>query len=128
MLGTSLEYDVLIRSSGQKHICKIDVVRDDKVQITLLMTAGTVVEDRNNRFRARITCTVAGWDPRTGTELPPKSIRDLLAPFGAELWAYAGLRIPIELRVVFLAELAADWAAGDSFGAAVNVDGHLVMG
>lgn len=128
MLGTSPEYDVLIKTSGQDHVCKIDVVREDKVQITLLITTGTVTEDRNNRYRSRITCTVAGWDPRTGIELTPKSIRDLLAPFGAELWAYAGLRIPIEFELVFLAEEAPDWAAGTNFGTTTNVDGHLVMG
>lgn len=127
MLGTSPEYDVLIKVS-QDHVCRIDVKRNDKVELTLLITAGTVIADRNNRFARRITCTVAGWDPRTGIELTPKSIRDLLAPFGAELWAYAGLRIPVEFELVFLAETAPDWAAGDSFGTAVNGSGYLVMG
>lgn len=127
MLGTSAEYDILIKTS-QDHVCRIDVVREEKVQMTLLITAGTVTADRNNRFARRITCTVAGWDPRTGTELTPKSIRDLLAPFGAELWAYAGLRVPVELEVVFLAEEADDWEAGESFGTAVNGSGYLVMG
>ena len=127
MLGTSPEYDILIKTS-QDHVCRIDVVRNEKVQMTLLITAGTVTADRNNRFARRITCTVAGWDPRTGTELTPKSIRDLLAPFGAELWAYAGLRVPVEFEVVFLAEEADDWAAGDNFGTTVNGSGYLVMG
>lgn len=126
MQGFSAEFGSLVVTS-YTNAARIDVRREGVIVMTLLVTAGTVTADRNNKYMRRFDCTIAGIDPRTGEELTPQGIRDILAPFGAELLIYKGIRVPYEFEVVSLNEEAEDWNDGYMWGMAVNEDGALVM-
>jgi len=123
MLGITREFALLVKGSHQ-HICRVDVLQEGVVVISLQVHAGTVDADRNNKYMRRFTATVADPDQT----LTPATIRDLLAPFGTILKLYLGVRVPVIAEFVSLNETADDWSEGESWGVQSNVDGFLVLG
>jgi len=123
LIGTSGDFDALVKTTHQ-HVAKVEVHRDGVLVRTLAVHAGSVDADRNNKLMRRFSASVADPDGL----LTPEGIRDLLAPFGTELWLFRGVRIPLKVDNVSRNEEAEDWESGIGWGVTVNGSGYLVMG
>lgn len=124
MQGTSDAFQTAVRGSHQA-VCRVDIIRDDKVVATLPVFDGQVTADRTAAQMRAFTASVA--DP-TGVVIPlDKSA--LLAPFGTRAALYRGVRVPSADTSVTLANDVASWSTGTNNGVVPDTStGELRLG
>lgn len=126
MQGHSADFDDTVRRPHTA-VSRCDLIADGKVIRELEVHAGAVTADRTAAQMRSFSIDVLDRD---GTLLPTGMGSDL-APFGARVQLYRGVRIASVAVVSILGDARNPWtpsATGVMNGVTVDTDGGLILG
>lgn len=127
MQGHSAEFDATVRKPHQA-TSRADLIADGKIIRELEVHAGAVTADRTAAQMRSFSIDILDRD---GTLLPTGMNSDL-APFGARVQLYRGVRISNTDTIGVQFDATHSWTpqtpAGSMNGVKIDVDGGLVLG
>lgn len=125
MRGCSSVFKTATVTPGTTAVCRVDVVSaDGKVVLQLPVHDGEVTADRTAAQMRNFSVEVS--DPFRS--LTPSGMQSLLAPFGAHLQLWRGVRLSSAQTLVALYNTQSSWTVKSSFGQMVGVVGDPVTG